>query len=192
MTAKTLFKELKILKAYKKDRVRLGVAAVEHDLLADLIEFSRAQSEVSHQACWCLEQSFLIHEKECYPYLANIAALFTEPINSSGMRSLVKIAYICCKKYYGKRTHEIEGFLNRNSREHMLEGCFRTLIEHEGKTANQAFATRALFDLGKEFEWIHPELKIKIEQIMDCDPTSGYRACGKDILIKIESYQLKN
>ena len=190
MTGLHLFKELQSLKAYKKDREYLGTAAVKNNLLPELIEYARASSSVSHQACWCLEQSFLNHEKECYPFLSEITALFIEPINYSGMRSLVKIASICCKKYYSPRTHELKKILLRSSREHMLEGCFRTIIEHSGKTANQAFAARALFELGKEFKWVHPELRNKIIQILNRDPTSGFRACGKDVLEKIDTHEV--
>lgn len=192
MTEQELYKELRGLKAYKKDRVRLGLAVVEEQLLPQLISFCKAKNDVSHQACWCLEQSFLLHEEKCYPYLEQIAALFVEPINASGMRSLVKIASICSKKYYSKRSQQIEKCLTSIYRKQMLEGCFRTLIEQEEKTANIAFATRALFELGKEFQWVHPELKIKIIQIMDRNPKSGYKACGKDVLTKIESYNFEN
>lgn len=175
-----------MLKAYKAERVRIGLAAVENKLLATLIDFCEASSDVSHQACWCLEQSFLLHEKECYSYLGDIAKLYEQPINSSGMRSLSKIAYVCCKKFYSPRSNEIQKFLTQRDRAAMVEGCFRTLLEHEGKTANQAFATRALFELGKEFDWIHEALLEQIERIMSQNPQSGYRAVAREISKKIK------
>ncbi|ARN77618.1 adenylosuccinate lyase [Nonlabens spongiae] len=190
MSPEDLHQQLKALKAYKKERVRLGKAAVEGNLLPDLIKLCKASSKVSHQACWCLEQSFLLFEKDCYPHLCDIARLYEQPIDSSGMRSLTKIASICCKKFYSPRPNQIKSFLNERDRAAMVEGCFRTLLEHEGKTANQAFATRALFELGKEFEWVHEALLEQIERIMSQNPQSGYRAVAKEVSQKIQ--QLKN
>jgi hypothetical protein len=189
MNSRQLFDELSTLKAYKKDRVRLGSRAIENDLMPDLINFCHPDQVVSHQACWSLEQSFLIYEQDCYPFLDEIADLYTTPINSSGMRSLTKIASICVKKYYSPRTNNLQSLLTITHREQMLEGCFRSLIEHVGKTANMAFATRALHELGKEFDWIYPELQVIIAQHLDRDPNSGYRACGKDTLRKIAEFK---
>lgn len=188
MTPEKLHKELKFLKAYKKERVRLGIAAVKCELLSSLIRLCYANSDVSHQACWCLEQSFLLHEKECYPYLSDIAKLYEQPINSSGMRSLTKIASICCKEFYSLKINETQKFLTQRDRAAMVEGCFRTMLEHEGKTANQAFATRALFELGKEFDWVHEALLDQIERLMSQNPQSGYRAVAKEINLKIHKH----
>lgn len=185
MTAQQLERELSVLKAYKKDRVILGTAAIEHHLLPDLIYFCDPKHSISHQACWSLEQSFLLYEQDCYPFLTEISMLFTLPINSSGMRSLTKIASICLKKYYSPRSNEIQSLMKITDRENMLEGCFRSLIEDVGKTANMAFATRALYELGKEYDWVYPELQVLIAQHLDRDPSSGYRACGKNTLTKI-------
>ncbi len=185
MNSRQLLEDLKTLKAYKDERVRLGTLAIENNLLPQLIGYCKAESEVSHQACWSLEQSFLIYEEQCYPYFIEISKLYLEPINASGMRVLTNIASICLKKFYSPRKHVIENYLTQEMRENMLEGCFRSLIEDVGKTANMAYATRALFELGKEYDWVHPELIIAIEQTIERDPGSGYRACGKDTLKKI-------
>jgi hypothetical protein len=185
MNSRQLLEDLKTLKAYKDERVRLGTLAIENNLLPQLISYCKDESAVSHQACWSLEQSFLIYEDHCYPHLVEISKLYLEPLNSSGMRPLTNIASIILKRYYSKRNHVIKEFITEEIRENMLEGCFRSLIEDVGKTANMAYATRALFELGKEYDWVHPELVIAIEQAIQRDPTSGYRACGKETLKKI-------
>ncbi len=189
MSPEDLHQQLQALKAYKKERVRLGTTAVEENLLPELIHLCQPSSGVSHQACWCLEQSFLLFEKDCYPYMSDIARLYQQPIDSSGMRSLTKIASICCKKFYSPRHYQIKQFLNEVDRVAMVEGCFRTLLEHEGKTANQAFATRALFELGKEFDWVHEALLEQIERIMSHNPQSGYRAVAKEVSQKIKNFR---
>jgi hypothetical protein len=52
MTPQNLKQNLQNLKAYKQERVRIGEAVVQHQLLPDLIAFCRPESGVSHQACW--------------------------------------------------------------------------------------------------------------------------------------------
>jgi hypothetical protein len=194
MTAKDLKQNLKTLKAYKKDRVRLGNAAIQNNILQDLIALCHPESGVSHQACWSLEQSFLLHEKDCYPYVKEIAALFTLPINSSGMRSLTKVSSILVKKYYkvskkeSDPSNQLHRYFNKGMREQILEGCFQEMMDHPDKTANLAWSTLTLYELGKEFDWIYPELVPIIENILYSNP-KGYRSCGTQTLLKIRSLE---
>lgn len=187
MSVEQLQLELQNLKAYKRERVRLGTIAVQEHLLEQLIGYCHPESGVSHQACWALEQSFLLFEQACYAHLAPISHLFTLPVNSSGMRVLTNIASILAKKYYSKKEHPIKNILTLEMRTNMIEGCFQSLIDHEGLTANLAYATRALFEFGKEFDWIYGELAPMIQQHLDHNPTAGYKGLGPAILSKITS-----
>lgn len=194
ITVKDLKQQLQILKAYKKERVDLGKAVIHNNLLPDLIALCHPESGVSHQACWSLEQSFLLHEKDCYRYIKEIAALFTLPINSSGMRSLTKISSILVKKYYKDSKNksaphnQLHKHLKKSMREQIVEGCFQEMMDHPDKTANLAWCTLTLYELGKEFQWIYPELIPIIENILNSNP-KGYRSCGSQTLIKIKSLQ---
>lgn len=189
MQPKELYKELQSLKAYKEERVRLGVSAVNHKLLPQLIDWCKPESGVSTQACWCLEQSFLLHETACLYFLEDIASLYREPVAASGMRSLTKIASICTQKFYGKKQHPLQLIFLPNLREKVLEGCFRSLMEHRDRTANMVFAMRALFELGKEFKWVHKELKVIIIKELEDNPSRGLKNSAEKLLIKIEEYR---
>jgi len=186
MTANQLKTQLEQLKAYKAERVRIGTAAVKHDLLPDLIHFCNPENEISHQACWALEQSFLLHEEYCYPYLKEIGALYEMPINSSGMRALCKIASILSKKYYHKHENTVKALLTKQIREQMVEGCFQVLITTD-KTANMAYAVYALYEFGKEFDWIYPELKPILIQKLDEDYGNGFKSSARHIIDKLDS-----
>lgn len=186
MTASQLKTELKNLKAYKNERVRLGKAAVENDLLPELIKLCKPESGVSHQACWSLEQSFLLHEEKCYPYLKMLCALYELKINSSGMRALCKISSILSKKYYSKKPHALQELLTQSMRESMVEGCFQELISTD-KTANMAYAVYSLFEFGKEFDWIYPELKPILKQKLDEDYGNGFKSSARRIITKLEA-----
>ncbi|AGC77559.1 hypothetical protein LX97_02246 [Nonlabens dokdonensis] len=186
MTPQDLKEELLQLKAYKKDRVRLGKVAVHENLLSELIDLCHPESAVSHQACWCLEQSFLLHEEYCYPHMDAICELYVQPLNSSGMRSLGKISSICSKNFYSKKPHPIQEILSFSMREKMVEGCFQELIA-TNKTANMAFSVYSLFEFGKEFDWIYPELIPILQQKLQEDYGNGFKSSARKILAKLES-----
>lgn len=114
-------------------------------MVAALIDYCRPENGVSHQACWTLEQSFLIDETCIYKHLDAFSILFTLDINSSGNRSLSKIASIIAKKYHGKQQHPYKVLLTQTMRERMLEGCFQVLLNDDDRTANLAFASHAVY-----------------------------------------------
>ncbi len=187
MDAEGLKKELQELKAYKEPRVRLGQLCIEFNLMPELILFCKPKSGVSHQACWCLEQAFLLYEAECYAYLKGICALFPSSINHSGMRSLTKIGWMLSKSFYSAKPHPLKVLLNTTMREQMVEGCFNELLTAHGKTANLAFATKALFLLGKEFEWVHQQLPSVIEMHLLNPQNTGYKSVARKALQQLRA-----
>lgn len=186
MNKEQLFKKLKKLKAYKIERVGLGKSAVKHNLLSELIELCNPESGVSHQACWALEQSFLLHEQDCYPFLKEICRLYEVKINSSGMRVLGNISHIISKKFYGKKKTPLKFLITQTMRAQMVEGCFQELIT-TNKTANMAYATYSLYEYGKEFIWIYPELHPILTQKLDENYGNGFKSSARLILKKLEA-----
>ena len=185
MDAASLFDELQVLKAYKNERVRIGTICVEQHLVPELIVLCRPKSGVSHQACWCLEQSYLLFEVDCYPFMDDICELLPLKINHSGRRSLLKICWLICQAFYLKKSHSISEFLTIGMREQLVDGAFDELICAHGKTANLMFATRSLYLLGTEFEWIHPQLPAVIREHMGNTSNKGYLNVGKSILSQL-------
>ncbi|ALM21742.1 adenylosuccinate lyase [Nonlabens sp. MIC269] len=179
--------ELNALKAYKKERVRIGTLVVKENGIPELISLCAVDSKVSHQACWCLEQSFLLFPDATMKHIDAIANLYNQELNSSAMRSLSKIASVITKKYYSKRSHPFQKQLTKEHREHFVTGCFYTLITHTDCTANMAMATNSLYELGKEFEWIYPELVPTIERLLTQTKTKGYRASAAKVLDAINT-----
>lgn len=186
MTSQDLKRQLQDLKAYKKDRVRLGHAVVQNNLLPDLIALCHPESGISHQAAWSLEQSFLLHERHCYPFLKEICELYELPLNTSAMRPLCKIASILSKQYYAKKDSPVKKLLTLSMREIMVAGCFQELISTD-KTANMAYAVYSLFEFGKEQDWIYPELQPILQQKLNEDYGNGFKSSARRILAKLES-----
>lgn len=67
----------------------------------------------------------------------------------------------------------------------ITESCFDWLINENGKVATKAYAIRSLFELGKKYDWIHPELK----RILSDDypkHSPAYKAVAREIFKKIK------
>lgn|GEM_PF-2719230 len=184
MNTTQLKSDLEQLIAYKTERVRIGKAAIDHDLIPDLIQLCKPESGASHQACWCLEQSYLIQPKCIENHLDEFTALFELEINSSGMRPLCKIASLITKNYYGKKTHSLKQLLHSNHRNQLLNGCFNQLITSD-KAANLAFSINALYELGKEYDWVYEQLTPILQQKLDEGYSKGFQSIARKTLKKL-------
>lgn len=180
-----LKEQLADLYAYKESRVRLATKFVQEDAVKDLVKFCHPSSGVSHQACWCLEQVYLLFEDQCYPHLKKIFKLYTLRINTSGARCLLKIGFEISKSYYGRNDHAVKSLLTFNMKEQLVRACFDALINAGGKSANLMFATRSLYLLRNEFELIPEQLPVFIERHLMNPENKGYRSCGREILAKL-------
>lgn len=184
MTISELKSQLQSLIAYKTERVRIGKAAIDHQLLSDLIKLCRPESGVSHQACWCLEQSYLTQPDCLNNDLDEFSSLFELEINSSGMRPLCKIASLLTHRFYSKNDQALKTLLKSDYRERMLNGCFNQLITSD-KAANLAFSINALYELGKEYDWVYEQLIPILQQKLDEGYTAGFQSIARKTLKKL-------
>lgn len=76
---------------------------------------------------------------------------------------MAKICEELTLRYYAKKEKSLQFVLTKEQREQLTEICFDWLITDQ-KVAVKAYAMKSLFYLGKEFNWIHPELKIILEK----------------------------
>ncbi len=182
-----LIGHLEVLKAYRKSRELLGVQCVQENMLPALIAQCHPKEKFSHQACWCLEQAFLLREAQCYLHLESICALFPLPINRSGMRSLSKIGFILSSHYYSKKKHPLQSLLTFKMREQLLEGCFDELLLAHGKSANLSFAARAVYLLGKEFDWVHNQMPDILTGHLQNPDNKGFHTIARKIIIRLNS-----
>lgn len=180
-----LKEQLANLYAYKESRVRLGTKFVKQDAVEDLIKYCHPSSGVSHQACWCLEQAYLLFKPKIHPHLKPFFKLYTLPINSSGMRSLLKIGYEIMKCYYGKREHIIKKLITHKMKEQLVRASFDAMINASGRSANLMYATRSLYLMRAEFDLIPDQLPNFIERHLLNPENKGYRSCGREILVKL-------
>jgi len=180
-----LKEQLASLYAYKESRVRLGTKFAVEDKVGALIAYCHPSSGVSHQACWCLEQAYALHEEKCYAHFEELFKLCTLPINTSGMRCVLKVGFEILKSYYGKNDHPVKKLVTQTMKEQLVRASFDALINAAGRSANLMYATRSLYLMRAEFELIPEQLPVFIERNMMHPDNKGYRSCGREILVKL-------
>jgi len=74
--------------------------------------------------------------------------------------------------------------LSESHKEKIIESCFDWMINDE-TSAPKAYATKSLFLLGTEYDWIHPELAILLERDLQMH-SSGFKTRTQYILKKIK------
>ncbi|XLS27867.1 adenylosuccinate lyase [Flavobacteriaceae bacterium M23B6Z8] len=185
MTADLFFDELKSLKAYRETRLRLADTVLhEESLMPELLRVCfMFDEEVSSRACWVLE--FVCHKRleQLTPYLDT----FTEQLKNfkldSSKRPVAKICQLMVFAYFGKKPSVFKEKLTDVHLDHITEATFDWLINDE-KVAAKAYSIYTLFELGKKYEWIYPELKMVLEKDIH-HQSAGYKATARKILSKL-------
>ncbi|MFY7729978.1 MAG: hypothetical protein ACOVRN_10710, partial [Flavobacterium sp.] len=75
--------------------------------------------------------------------------------------------------------------LSAQQKELITEACFDWLINPDGKVANKAYAMRTLYILGKDTEWVYPELKRILSEDFSAH-SAAYKAAAKELLQKMK------
>ena len=140
--------------------------------------------KISCRAAWVFEFMCSKNLEAIIPYLD----VFTKNVSSvyldSAMRPVAKISELLTTAYYGKNDSAIKDVLNPIHKERIIEACFDWMI-NDIKVAPKAYAMNALFLLGTEFEWIHPELKIILERDFSSQ-SAAFKARSRHILKKLK------
>ena len=89
--------------------------------------------------------------------------------------------------YYKNKDSEIASVLKQTYKETIMTCCFAWLIINQ-KVACEVYAMSALYDLGTEINWIHPELKTIIEANIH-QKSPAYNARVKHILEQITKFK---
>lgn len=148
-------------------------------LLTDLLQIAfDTQDKSHHKACWTLELVMEAKIEWLTPYLDAFCNALSGYRQEGAIRSISKICLFAVTR------HQKEKLLEPKNLEQITEACFDWLIDPEGKVAAKAYAMRALFIIGKNEDWIYPELqRILSEDSMK--HTAAYQSAAKDILRRI-------
>ncbi|GEQ85988.1 hypothetical protein ULMS_14960 [Patiriisocius marinistellae] len=189
MAFETLEYKLQYTKAYRKTRLDLANWVLENpENFPELLKFCfQVDEEISFRAAWILEFVCLENVTLLYPHFEKFFEKLPYIYREQALRPFSKICWLLTERFYKKKEASLLLHFRGEYREQLVECCFDWLIS-EKKVATQAFAIKSLFLLGKEYDWIHPELKVIIEQNINTN-SAGYKSIGSKALIAIKKHR---
>ncbi|MFS4492133.1 adenylosuccinate lyase [Maribacter sp. 2308TA10-17] len=154
-------------------------------LVKPLLEIAfEDKNPISSKACWVMEFT----AKENLPYLFPHMNQFTKAISllrlDSSVRPMAKICEYLITGYFQKKDDKVRKALKEVHLEEITSACFDWLIG-DHKVATQAYSMTCLLLLGRKFDWIHPELKMILEQNYAFG-SAAYKARARITLKKIK------
>ncbi len=186
MTKSELYQSLNYVDATREKRSKMAemVLGNEH-LMTPLLDIAfETKDPISSRACWVLE--FVLKKKQhfIFPHLDRFTSNIAKVTLDSSVRPMAKICELLIIAYYSKTGNEIQKVLTDKHLEQITTACFDWLIG-EQKVAVKAYSMTSLLLLGRQFDWIHPELKMVLEQHY-AEGSAAYKARARMTLAKIK------
>lgn len=186
MTTEALYKELDYVNHSRENRKKYATMVIDNtELLPKVLDILfNVDDKVSPRAAWLLE--FVAREdlKAILPHLDRITSEMHKVHLDSAVRPMAKICEYLIEAYYHKNPHPVKAILTSTHKERIIELSFDYLITDQ-KIAPQAYSMNTLFLLGKEFDWIHPELILILERGYPTG-SAGYKARSRQLLAKLK------
>ncbi len=179
-----LDEQLALCSAHRKPREKIRDFVLKRpEIFPALLQMAFDVNYKYHfKACWIVElvadaqlewmQNHLDFFSNCLPNLKD----------ESAIRPTSKVAMMIVNAHFRKKTNGI--ILSESQSEKLAEVCFDWLISST-KVAAKAYAMRTLYDLGKKYDWIHPELKIILEKDYQSH-SAAYKAAARELLKKMK------
>ncbi len=169
----------------REKRKKFANLILDHpELLPELLTIcDRVDDKISCRASWGLEFLCKHNLKEILPYLDQLMIIVPRVYQHPAVRPMAKIFEYLIVAYYQKKDTLVQKFLTKSQREKITEICFDWLITDQ-KVAPKAYSMTSLYLLGKEFNWVHPELKIILENNYT-KGSAAYQARSRMILSKL-------
>jgi hypothetical protein len=186
MNKKQLFNALDYVNHSREKRMEMARLVSDNPhLVQPLLEIAFENTHpISSKACWVLEFT----AKENLPYIFPHLDQFTSSLGilklDSSVRPMAKICEYLTKSYFQKKDLKIQKVLEEKHLDKIAEASFDWLIG-DHKVAAQAYSMTSLLLLGRKFGWIHPELKIVLEQNYS-KSSVAYQARARMTLAKIK------
>jgi hypothetical protein len=167
--------------AHRKSREQLSNYIIRNlGILTEFVEIAFDTSNKNHvKAFWSLELVCQKKLKLFVPYLDLFCEVLPKLKDDSSIRPATKICF-----FLSKSNHRKNGISLTQEQEHLLiEALLDRLIQNE-KVAAKVYSMKALFVLGKKYNWVHDELKIIIEQDY-ANHSAAYQAATRNLLKKL-------
>ncbi len=135
-----------------------------------------------YKACWTMELIALENLNSLHNFLSLICSKSKTLTNESAIRPLSKVIFLLLEAHY--KTAKTEIHFTESQLQELIEINFDWLIS-DTKVASKVYAMRSLLLLGKDFNWILPELQSILTKDFS-NHTAAYKAVSKHILKKIK------
>ncbi len=186
MTTEALYQELHKVNHSKEKRLAYANLMIENpNLISKLIDILfLVNDKISPRAAWVLEFMCAEHLEAIIPHLDrfidNMHTVHLDP----AVRPVSKICEHLITTYYAKEDSEIKKYLLPKHLEKITETCFDWMINDE-KVAPKAYGMNCLYLLGKDYDWIHPEL-VTILQRDYHTQSAAFKARSRHIFKKLK------
>ncbi|WP_452232024.1 adenylosuccinate lyase [Lacinutrix sp. MEBiC02595] len=186
MTTAQLYEELNYVNHSREKRLHYANLVIDNpDLIEKLLEILfMVDDKISPRAAWVFEFMCKENLEEAIPYLDYFTQNMQKVHQDSAVRPVAKVCEYLINAYYSKTENRIKTELLPKHREKIIEVCFDYMINDE-KIAPKAYSMHCLYLLGKDQDWIHPELVLILERDFQMQ-SSGFKARAKQILVKIK------
>lgn len=149
------------------------------ELMPDLInQVFEVSSPLHIKAAWVLELVCIANISIMKPYASSFFEQMRKISNESALRPVSKVCFFLSRHYF--LTNKGSFNAEQKSVDQIIECNFDWLIE-EHKVATQVFAMDTLELWGKQYPWVHEELK-QILQKKTASGSRGYLAHASKLL----------
>ncbi|MEN8798548.1 MAG: adenylosuccinate lyase [Flavobacteriaceae bacterium] len=156
-------------------------------LVRPLLEIGFQNSDpVSPRACWVLEFTARQNLRYLDPHLDLWATRLSVLSHESSIRPMAKICELLVLEYYGRSGNKGPSCLAPQHLELIATACFDWLIGPH-KVAPKAYSMTSLYHLGKDFDWIHAELQLLLENEYSSG-SAAFKARARQILSKLRKH----
>ena len=165
MNKVALYEALNYVDASREKRSELAKQVVSSQNLIPLIIeiIAEENGPISCKASWVLEY---VAKKDLHAivnHLNQFVLLLPNLHLESSIRPAAKICELLMKAYFGKKPHATQIEVTENQLKCIAEAAFDWLIGNH-KVAPRAHSMTILLLLGKKIDWIHPELRLILNQ----------------------------
>lgn len=186
LTTEQLYNELNYVNHSREKRLHYANLVISQpNLIPKLLTILfTVDDKISCRAAWVFEFMCGENLEAIIPYLDRFTQNIHKVHLDSAVRPVAKVCEYLVTANYAKTNNAIKTALNSDHKEKIVEACFDWMINDE-KIAPKAYSMNVLYLLGKDIDWIHPELVMILERDYQMQ-SSGFKARARHILKKIK------
>lgn len=185
MTKSELVQKLDYVNHTREKRGKMAEMALNSpEMIPLLLEVAFEKNrEISDKAIWVVEYTIKQNVSLLLPHLQSFTKNLHLVEREQGIRPMAKMCELLLLDYYSKKETESKKITTIEQLERIASACFDWLIGQHN-VAPKAHSMTCLYLLGGDFEWIHPELKMVVEQNY-ASGSAAYKARARMVLAKL-------